>query len=133
VLVSGRPLPIPWATEQLPAVVFTPPGGTEGGRTLAERLDDYTRGPYRPSFEATVESVDTLSTPQNGGTDLRVTVRLRNEGETGLDSVEVVVHCGRTERSLVFGNVPAQGNRIGTVVCPQATTPRAVVATWVEA
>jgi beta-glucosidase len=37
-LVSGRPLPIPWAAEHLPAVVFTPPGGTEGGAALADVL-----------------------------------------------------------------------------------------------
>ncbi|WP_318567351.1 glycoside hydrolase family 3 N-terminal domain-containing protein [Salinigranum marinum] len=37
-LVSGRPLPIPWAAEHLPAIVFTPPGGTEGGAALADVL-----------------------------------------------------------------------------------------------
>jgi beta-glucosidase len=38
VLSSGRPLPVPWAAERLPALLFTPPGGTEGGRALADVL-----------------------------------------------------------------------------------------------
>ncbi len=38
VLSSGRPLPIPWASEHLSAAVFTPPSGTEGGRSLADVL-----------------------------------------------------------------------------------------------
>jgi beta-glucosidase len=38
VLVAGRPLPVPWAADHLPAVVYTPPGGTEGGRALADVL-----------------------------------------------------------------------------------------------
>jgi beta-glucosidase len=38
VLSSGRPLPIPWAAGHLSAVLFTPPGGTEGGQALAEIL-----------------------------------------------------------------------------------------------
>jgi beta-glucosidase len=38
VLSAGRPLPVPWAAEHLPAVLFTPPGGTEGGRALADVL-----------------------------------------------------------------------------------------------
>lgn len=63
----------------------------------------------------------------------RVTVRLENEGETGLSSVEVVVRCGSVERSLTFTHVPARGYRTGIVVCPQGTTPEASVATWVEA
>jgi beta-glucosidase len=38
VLVSGRPLPIPWAADRLPAVLYTAPGGTEGGAALADVL-----------------------------------------------------------------------------------------------
>jgi beta-glucosidase len=38
VLSSGRPLPIPWAAENLPAILFSPPGGTEGGQAFADVL-----------------------------------------------------------------------------------------------
>jgi beta-glucosidase len=38
VLSSGRPLPIPWAADHLPAILFTPPSGTEGGAALADVL-----------------------------------------------------------------------------------------------
>jgi beta-glucosidase len=38
VLSAGRPLPIPWAAEHLPAVLFTPPSGSEGGAALADVL-----------------------------------------------------------------------------------------------
>ncbi|WP_152043287.1 beta-glucosidase [Salinigranum salinum] len=38
VLVAGRPLPVPWAADHLPTILFTPPGGTEGGAALADVL-----------------------------------------------------------------------------------------------
>ena len=38
VLSAGRPLPIPWAADTLSAILFSPPGGTEGGQALADVL-----------------------------------------------------------------------------------------------
>lgn len=86
-------------------------------------------GPGSPDPTATVESVEPLS---SNGDRLQVTVALVNEGDTGLESVEVQVRCGGTERSLVFTQVPAQGHRTGTAVCPAGSSPTASVATWVE-
>lgn len=86
--------------------------------------------PTAPNPTATVGAVE----PAPGaGEDIHVTVNLDNEGEIGLASVEVMVQCGSVERSLSFTHVPARGHRTGTVVCPAGTTPRASVATWVEA
>lgn len=81
---------------------------------------------------ATVDSVERVppDSPQAGS--LRVTVSLKNEGETGLSSVEVAVRCGSVERSLSFTHVPARGHKTGTVICPQGTTPDVSVATWIE-
>ncbi|AEN06750.1 hypothetical protein Halar_3131 [halophilic archaeon DL31] len=88
--------------------------------------------PAAPEPTTAIEAVEPF--PKDGaGTDtVRVTVSLANEGETGLQSVEVLVRCGGIERSLVFSHVPANGHRTGTVICPQGTTPRASVVTWIE-
>lgn len=82
---------------------------------------------------AGIESVEPFPAENADAERLRVTVSLDNEGETGLSSVEVVVQCGRVERSLLFTHVPARGHTTGTVVCPQGTTPTASVASWIEA
>jgi len=89
--------------------------------------------PATPDPTATVDSVERLQSDEQETGSLRVTVSLNNRGETGLSSVEVVVQCGGTERSLVFTYVPARGHRTGTVICPQGTTPTASVAAWIEA
>jgi hypothetical protein len=89
--------------------------------------------PAAPDPTATVDAVEPLPAGEEGPGRTRVTVSLDNDGELGLSSVEVVVECGRTERSLTFTQVPARGHRTGTVVCPQGTTPTASVATWIEA
>lgn len=89
--------------------------------------------PAAPSPTATVDAVEPLASGGNQTGSVRVTVSLENEGETGLRSVEVLVQCGATERSLVFAHVPARGNRTGTAVCPRGTRPTASVATWIEA
>ncbi len=82
---------------------------------------------------ATIDSVERLPSESPQAESIRVTVSLKNEGETGLSSVEVVVRCGSVERSLLFTHVPARGHQTGTVICPQGTTPDASVATWIEA
>lgn len=82
---------------------------------------------------ATVDSVEPLGSDEQETGNIRVTVSLENRGETGLSSVEVVVQCGDTERSLEFTHVPARGHRTGTVICSQGTTPTASVTTWIEA
>lgn len=82
---------------------------------------------------ATVDSVERLPSDSPRAGSLRVTVSLRNEGETGLNSVEVGVRCGSVERSLLFTHVPARGHQTGTVICPRGTTPDASVTAWIEA
>lgn len=81
---------------------------------------------------ATVETVEPFRSDESGTETVRVRVSLVNEGGTGLEAVEVVVHCGATERSLVFTQVPADGNRMGTVICPEGTTSTASVVAWIE-
>ena len=87
---------------------------------------------------ATSEVVDPDATvvevqPTTDGDRLRVTVRLANEGGTGLSSAKVAVQCGTEVRSLTFEHVPAGGQQTGTVVCPAGTTPEAAVDTWMGA
>jgi hypothetical protein len=80
---------------------------------------------------ATIDTVDRSPAESPRPESIRVTVRLENEGETGLSSVEVVVHCGSVERSLTFTHVPARGRQTGIAVCPQGTTPDGSVSTLV--
>jgi len=80
-----------------------------------------------------VESVERVPSDGSQAGDLRVTVRVINEGETGLSSVDVAVRCGSVERSLSFEHVPARGYQTGTAVCPGGTTPNASAVTWIEA
>ena len=79
--------------------------------------------------DATVVEVQTTT----DGDRLRVTVRLANEGGTGLSSAKVTVQCGTEVRSLTFEHVPAGGQQTGMVICPTGTTPEAAVDTWMRA
>lgn len=81
----------------------------------------------------TVDSVERIPSERPQAGHIRVTVSLKNEGETGLSSVKVAVRCGSAERSLLFTYVPGQGRQTGTAVCPPGTTPNASVVTWIEA
>ena len=60
-------------------------------------------------------------------------VRVRNPGDVGLVVVTVSVECTDPPTDLVFRNVPAGGQRRGTVRCPPGTTDPAVsVASWIR-
>lgn len=84
-------------------------------------------GPGSPDPVAAIESVETVEDRQ------RVSVKLTNRGEAGLERVQVAVRCGGRERVLEFSQVPGSAERTGTVVCPSGTEPRASVETWVAA
>lgn len=88
--------------------------------------------PDGPKPTAAVESVEPFPADEPGSDTVRVTFRLDNEGETGLQSVEVEVRCGGNERSLLFSYVPGNGHRTGTAICPQGSTPRVSVVAWIE-
>lgn len=81
---------------------------------------------------AAVENTEPFPADEPGAETVRVTVVLVNEGDTGLESVEVAVRCGGAERSLVFSYVPANGHRTGTAICPADSNPRASVVAWIE-
>lgn len=67
------------------------------------------------------------------GDDVQFTVQLRNPGDVGLVSVTVEAGCTDPPAEVVFENVPADGRRTGTVVCPSGTTdPQVSVSTWVQ-
>lgn len=77
-------------------------------------------------------AVAVSSQPAPGG-GVHYTVELRNPGDVGLVSATVEAECTDPPAELVFENVPADGRRRGTVVCPAGTDDPAVsVASWVE-
>lgn len=60
-------------------------------------------------------------------------VQLRNEGDVGLVTVTISVECTQPPAELEFENVPAQGQRSGSVHCPPGTTdPAVTVSHWVR-
>lgn len=78
---------------------------------------------------ATVVGTETLS---DGS--VRVNVRFANPGDVGLVTATVEANCTRPPPEVQFENVPADGRREGTVVCPAGTTaPNVSVSSWVEA
>lgn len=85
--------------------------------------------PVESAPEVTV--VDT-GTSDNG--EVLVTVRFRNPAAVGYLSVTVESDCTDPATSLRFSNVPASGERTGTIVCPPGTTdPNVSVVSWVRA
>jgi len=81
---------------------------------------------------ATVESVASPPYDDGGPERLRVTVRLDNQGEHGIEHATVAVECGSARRTVQFSHVPGGGQKTATVTCPVGTTPTAAVETWIE-
>lgn len=82
---------------------------------------------------AAVESVESPPYGDGGPEHLRVTVRLENRGESGIDAAVVAVECGSAVRTVRFTHVPGDGHETATVTCPVGTTPTATVENWNEA
>lgn len=60
---------------------------------------------------------------------VEVDVRLDNKGSVGYRSVTVEVDCGEIPPQVTLENVPAQGRRTATLLCPPGTDdPSATVA-----
>lgn len=77
-----------------------------------------------------VAVVDSQPAPSGG---VAFTVELRNRGDLGLVSATVEAGCTDPPTEIVFQNVPADGHRTGTVVCPPGTSdPGVSVTTWVQ-
>lgn len=77
----------------------------------------------------TVSVVD--SQPAPGG--VQYTVVLSNRGDLGLVTATVEADCTDPPVEVVFENVPADGRRTGTVVCPPGTVDPAVsVTSWIQ-
>jgi hypothetical protein len=81
---------------------------------------------------ATVESVESPPHGDGGAERLRVTVRLENQGASGIESATVAVGCGDARRTVQFTHVPGDGHETATVTCPVGTTPTAAVESWTE-
>lgn len=65
---------------------------------------------------------------------VRVTVRLLNPSDVGLQLVTVEVGCTTPPPEVQFQNVPADDYQVGYVRCPGGTTnPNASVSWWIEA
>lgn len=63
-----------------------------------------------------------------------VAVRLENDMDVGLVSATVAVECTDPPAEVTFENVPADGVRTATVVCPSGTAdPGASVSGWTAA
>lgn len=85
-------------------------------------------GPGALAPTATVVSSQPV---QDGG--VQYTIELRNPGDVGLVSATVEAACTDPPAEIVFENVPADGRRSGTVVCPAGTDDPAVsVSSWVR-
>jgi len=64
--------------------------------------------------------------------DVIYTIELRNPGDAGLVWVTVEVDCIDPPVVLTFQNVPADGSRTGSVVCPPETDdPEVAVEAWI--
>ena len=84
-------------------------------------------GPAAPA--PTVHVVGSQPAPDGG---VAYAVELRNPGDVGLVSATVEAGCTDPPPEIVFENVPADGRRTGTVVCPAGTSdPAVTVSTWV--
>ena len=60
-------------------------------------------------------------------------IEVRNEGDVGLVSVTVDARCVSPPASLTVENVPAEGHRTASVVCPpDADGPQVSVTSWVR-
>lgn len=83
--------------------------------------------PPNATPEATVTDVQELDDGR-----VAVTVEVRYEAGTGLESVTAAVDCA--DESITFTHVPAATSRSGRLVCPADTSsPSAAVVRWVEA
>jgi hypothetical protein len=81
---------------------------------------------------ATVERVESPPHGDGGPERLRVTVRLENQGEGGIESATVAVECGDARRTVQVTHVPGDGHKTATVTCPVGTTPTAAVESWTD-
>lgn len=62
-----------------------------------------------------------------------VEVGVHNHARQGLLVVEVEVQCDDPAPSLTFQNLPAEGRRKGTIVCPPGTTaPEVSISGWID-
>ena len=81
---------------------------------------------------AVAPAVDVVGSQPAGNGGVAYDVELRNPGDVGLVSATVEAGCTEPPSEVVFENVPADGRRTGTVVCPAGTTdPAVTVSTWV--
>jgi hypothetical protein len=65
------------------------------------------------------------------GDGLVVTVELRNRQRSGLISATVEADCGPSPPTITFENVPASGERTGTLTCPaNASEPDLAIVAW---
>ena len=82
---------------------------------------------------ALAPTVSVVGSQQAADGEVVYTVALGNPGDVGLVSATVEAGCADPPTEVTFENVPADGRRVGTVVCPPGTNdPELSVVSWIQ-